>query len=384
MSVLDRKYIDTAASTVQTWCERDQHELFECFTDFNEWLETEEAQEVRIRYRVEGLSNPGKALFASDIEAYNQAFKEFRNGRISQVLCEESIIELYGDNHWFERNQDRFEQLINCLIEGDVVPFVGAGLSVEGGFPSWKRHLEQQGRTSGLEAKHVAKLLDAGEYEQVIEEIEAKGYKDVFIQEIKDVFSKAGRITDTTLRLAELFNDTIITTNYDHIIEQVYDSGEKDKVQLIDSNNMLDDAEEGKITIIKLHGDVRSPARCILSKRQYNEAYGDGALDLSKPIPRLLAYHYKTSSLLFLGCSLNHDRTMQVFQAIKTEMGDMDRPSHFCLESMPEDEEKLRKRNAYLLSFGIIPIWFPQGHYEYIELILRCAKNEVRYRGRNR
>ncbi|MHA4812617.1 SIR2 family NAD-dependent protein deacylase [Flavitalea flava] len=241
--------------------------------------------------------------------------------------------------------------------------------------------MEQQGRTSGIDPALINSLLREGQYEQVIEEIEKKGYRDVFIQEIKDVFSKTGRITDTTLRLTDLFNDTIITTNYDHILEQVYENGENNNIQVIDSTNILEDPEEGKVTIVKLHGDVRSSARCILSKRQYNDAYGDGVLDLSKPIPKLLSYYYRTGSLFFLGCSLNNDRTMQVFQAVKTEMGDTDRPQHFSLEAMPEDEEELRKRNAYLLSFGITPIWFPKGCYDYIEQILRCARNELRYRG---
>lgn len=38
-------------------------------------------------------------------------------------------------------------------------------------------------------------------------------------------------------------------------------------------------------------------------------------------------------------------------------------------------------RNKYLLSFGITPIWFPKGSYDYVEQILRLARNELRYSG---
>ena len=271
---------------------------------------------------------------------------------------------------------------MDCLIVNSVVPFVGAGLSVDGGFPSWKKHLQQQGRTSGIDADHINSLLDNGHYEEVIEEIEVKGYRDAFIQEIKDVFSKTGKITDTTLRITELFTDTVITTNYDRLIEQAFDTGEEeDEIHLIDSSNILESAVIDKTTVIKLHGDIKTPVNCILGKKQYDEAYGNGTLDLKKPIPKLLSYHYKTSNLLFLGCSLNQDRTMQVFQAIKNQMGDIDRPQHFSLESIPKNEAELTKRNHYLLSFGITPIWFPNGSYDYIEQILRLARNEIRYRG---
>ena len=87
---------------------------------------------------------------------------------------------------------------------------------------------------------------------------------------------------------------------------------------------------------------------------------------------------------MFLGSSLYQDRTMQVFKAIKDEMnksGDIDRPPHFCLEAMPEEESEIVARNAYLTNYGIIPIWFPKGQYDFIEQILRLAKNEMRYRG---
>jgi len=382
MSVLDTSYKNASISTGKIWCDEDRHALFEYFTDFNEWLDGNDGQEIREKYGVDDLSQPSKALYAGDAEAYHQAFKEFQEERINQVLSKEYIEAQFGDTHWFERNQDRFEQLEKLLFEQSVVPFVGAGLSVEGGFPSWKKHLQQQGKTSGISAAHIDELLDRGEYEEVINEIEQKGYKDAFIQEIRDVFSKRGKLTATSLRLTELFSDTLITTNYDHLIEQAFDTGAQNTIQLIDSSNILEQPDQHKTTVIKLHGDINKPSQCILGKNQYDAAYGNGSLDLTKPIPKLLSFHYRTSNLLFLGCSLNHDRTMQVFQAVKDELGDVDRPQHFSLESMPEKECQLIERNAYLLSFGITPIWFPKDAYEYIEQILRLARNELKYRGK--
>lgn len=386
MSVLDITYKDAIVSTTRNsvkkiWCDEDRHNLFEYFTDFNEWIDGDEGQEIREKYGIDDLSQPSKAFYASDPEAYNQEFKIFRKEQKDQVLGAEYIFDHFSDDHWFQRNEERFEQLEKCLIERTVVPFVGAGLSVEGGFPSWKAHLKQQGRTAGIVAAHIDSLLDSGQYEAVIDEIEKKGNRDAFIQEIKDVFSKTGKLTDTTLRLSELFTDTIITTNYDHLIEQVFDTGKENNIQLIDSSNIWEKPDQNKTTVIKLHGDINKPAKCILGKNQYDEAYGNGTLDLSKPIPKLLSFHYRTSNLLFLGCSLNQDRTMQVFQAVKDEIGDVDRPQHFSLESMPENEVELTQRNAYLLNFGITPIWFPKDSYDYVEKILRLARNELRYRG---
>jgi len=382
MSILDTTYKKNLVKTEKKiWCDEDHHQLYEYFTDFNEWIDGEDGQEIRERYRINNLSQPSKALYASDPEAYNQAFRIFRKEKQNQVLCIEYIKEKFGDAHWFERNQERFEQLEKCLIEKNVVPFIGAGLSVEGGFPSWKMHLQQQGRTAGINAEQITTLLDNGQYEEVIQKIETIRNRETFIQEIKDAFSKNGDLTDTTLRISELFTDTIITTNYDHLIEQAFDTGGENTIQLIDIANISETPDQNKTTVIKLHGDINTPSRCILGKNQYDEAYGNGELDLEKPIPKLLSFHYRTSNLLFLGCSLNQDRTMQVFQAVKEKIGDVDRPQHFSLESIPENIEKLAERNAYLLSFGITPIWFPHKSYDYIEQILRLSRNELRYRG---
>src|SRR5947209_8287212 len=115
-----------------TWCDRDGHSLFEYYVDFNEWLDSEEASSVREAYKVDGISVPSKAFYAGDKEAYDQAFKEYRENRRGEVLNERYLCDQFTDNHWFERNLRRFDQLVERLETGDVVPFIGAGLSKAG------------------------------------------------------------------------------------------------------------------------------------------------------------------------------------------------------------------------------------------------------------
>ena len=366
---------------VEIWCDTDSHSDFECFEDFNEWLDSEEGQELRKEYKVDSLSEPSKALFAGDKPSYDNAFKQYRRDRRHEALSEGYITEQYGDNHWFERNLSRFDQLLEKIEECEVVPFVGAGLSVAGGFPSWKGHLKQQAKTAGLNDVEVEELLNQGFYEQVLEEIENRLGADVVTQEILDVFSKTGTLFQTTLLLSELFRDTIITTNYDKLIEKAFDTGVEKPYQIISGLNAMESPDPECVTIIKLHGDIKTPARCILSKNQYNQAYGNDEIDHSLPIPKLLDYYYRNSSLLFLGCSLNNDRTVQVFRAIREKYGDSwEGPRHYSIEQAPEDIEELRERNAYLAALGITAIWFEKEQFDYVDAILRLARNEIRYR----
>jgi len=85
--------------------------------------------------------------------------------------------------------------------------------------------------------------------------------------------------------------------------------------------------------------------------------------------------------MLFLGCSLNNDRTVQVFRAIKEKMADSwGGPRHFSIEQAPEELSDFRNRNEYLAKVGITAIWFEKGQYDAIEALLRLARAEIRYR----
>lgn len=267
------------------------------------------------------------------------------------------------------------------LEDAAVVPFIGAGLSCAGGFPTWKNHLRQQGETAGIPAEHIADLLSNGHYEAVIEEIENGLGRDVFAQEIRDVFSRSGSVTSTAWLIAELFPDTVITTNYDRLIELAFSTGEEDPYQIINCTNGLDEEEPHRVSIVKVHGDIKNPARCILSKNQYDAAYGNPDIDMALTIPKTLDYHFRNSSLLFLGCSLNNDRTIDVFRKVKEKIGDADTPQHFAIEQAPESLEDLIARNAYLLRLGITGIWFEKDQFDLVDDMLRHARNELSYRG---
>ncbi len=364
------------------WCDEDEHYRYEHFADFNEWLDSEEGQAARGEYGVDALPQPSKALFSGDRSSYDEAFQAFRKQCRHEALGETWFQEQLGDDHWFQRNVDHFIQLVDLMVAGAVVPFVGAGISASAGFSSWKDHLRHQGKTAHIASKRIEALLASGAFETVLEEIEAVRGREVFIQEIRDEFSRNLTIPDVVWRISELFTDTVITTNYDRLLEQSFETGEADRVQVINGLNALDKPDPKKITVIKLHGDIREPKRCILSKNQYDEAYGNGSLNMHKPIPKLLAYHYKNSSLLFLGCSLSNDRTVQVFRKIREDMGEEEETKqHFSIEQTPESPEEIAQRNAELAKLGITPIWFEKGRYELVGSLLSLAKNELRHRG---
>lgn len=370
------------APALSTWCEEDRHRKYGDYRDFNEWFEGAEGVDAREAAKVAGLANPSKAFYVGDREGYTIAFESWRQGQRNHWLSREALIELCADAHWADRNTTRFDQLCDQVALANVVPFIGAGLSQPGGFPTWKDHLRQQGRTAGLPPDAVEAMLAAGEYEGIVHAIEAQRGQPVFRQELRDAFSRNGTIPPADYLIAELFSDTLITTNYDRLLEQAFDVGGGKPVQVLTPATILTSPEAESVTIIKLHGDIAAPGGCILSRNQYAAAYGDGAIDHGLPIPQALDYYFRNSSLLFLGCSLNQDRTVQVFEAImdRALAESADLPQHFAIEQLPGDEAALIARNAALLRIGVTPIWFPAGAFEFIEEILRLARNEMNFR----
>lgn len=372
------------AQPPETWCQTDGHADYELFEDFNAWIDEGEIDlELPLLRKLGsvGLSNPSKAFFAGDREAYEQALQAFRDVRRRDVLSRDYLVEVFGEEdglHWFERNENRFDQLLGYLESQEVVPFVGAGVSSGCGFPTWSNHLKTQGKTAGIPSEQIQAWLHAGKYEEVIAHIEQVNGRETFEQEIRDVFSKRGSIQDITLLLSEMFTDTLITTNYDGLLEQVYDTGGK-KVQVINGVTAMTLPDPDKVTIIKIHGDVNDPAHCILGKAQYDQAYGEAQLDLHRAVPKILKRYYTNNNLLFLGCSLRNDRTLQVFQDTKAQAGDLSFPQHFAFEQAPEKLDELRARNSELLRWGITPIWFPKGQYDKVTDLLRHARNELNH-----
>jgi hypothetical protein len=159
------------SAQAETWCQSDGHSDYELFEDFNAWIDEGEIDLdlplLRDLGEV-GLSNPSKAFFAGDPKGYQQALQAYRAERRKEVLSLEALVDSYGNDdglHWFERNERRFDQLVQCLREQEVVPFIGAGISVGGGFPTWANHLRQQGRTAHIASQQVEAWLAQGQYE---------------------------------------------------------------------------------------------------------------------------------------------------------------------------------------------------------------------------
>jgi hypothetical protein len=272
-------------------------------------------------------------------------------------------------------NADHFEYIARDIKSGNgILPFVGAGMSMPFGFPGWGAFLLAQAGRVGIQAE-IQALLDAHDYEQAAAELlKARGYL-AFHDAIDKAYglSKLDGIslTGAITRIPHLTNGPVITTNFDHLLEEVF------KQAGIPFEYMVWGAKADIATtaltrnrrvLLKLHGDSEDSTDRILLKDDYDRQYGAGpSVDLTLPVPKLIQQMLLNRPLLFLGCSLDSDRTVTVLEQVVTAYRGL---AHYAIVEKPADISDFYKRAQFLSDHNIRPLWYPHGRHDLIDTIL--------------
>ncbi|MFT6218543.1 MAG: hypothetical protein ACJA2Y_001405 [Cycloclasticus pugetii] len=346
----------------------DDHNYFESRAKINEVVNDDENPiEVFMRKGDEEttLSNPSLALYYGDRGLYEQEVRQITDEQISSVL---NITD-------FPRNKRNFEELKETIQGGIVIPFIGAGLSISAGCPTWASFLADLMAEHGIDSDDAKALLASGDYERlmtlVIAESPPGAFEQYFAQDFKheDI-----TVTPCTL-LPRLFDKCVITTNFDLVVDESYKlEGMPFSTQAIglhDEFTFLTSVPKGQRCILKLHGNINNQNHRVLTHEEYQSAYGDdGLISFNNHIPKLLKRIYLSYSLFFIGCSMNIDRTVQTFEKIVAEETAHKVPEHYALLEVPEDDEAYQALKQRMIACNIKPIWYPNGEHQLIEELL--------------
>jgi HEAT repeat protein len=276
----------------------------------------------------------------------------------------------------------RNAQTLSSLIEQlgtplGVVPFVGAGMSVDTGLPDWRRFLMDQAG-EGSVAERVGDLLNQGKYEEAAQAIHDHRSAIQFQEAVERTFGQAALKTRTpqgaVLCLPRLASGPVITTNVDSVLETVFaHSGPPGRFAEVIEGVRIDLARKAfhrnDHVLLKLHGDASDRTHRVLTLQDYNEKYG-----VSQRLKALFEFTL-TRRLLFLGCSLQMDRTVEVLRETAARYPDY--VDHFAVLEQPRDANELTAREEMLGKLGIRPIWFPPGDFQSIELLLNALADLV-------
>ncbi len=274
----------------------------------------------------------------------------------------------------------QFTDLLLAADRGRVVPFVGAGLSKPLGMPLWGEALTQLlARLHGVDVAAIQPLIESGQYLLAAQRMAAHdaAVTSAFIRNTyraQELRLKAGPLQ----HLPRFARGCIVTTNFDDAIEKTYEQAIyhgkpmdfKAYMHGTQEHNFFSRMVRGDRCILKLHGDAESDATHILTEQQYEQAYGQPpAFDFQKPLPKALRQIYISQSLLFLGCGLEQDWTMDLFKAAK-ESDAYQVPNHYAIVEQPNTAGRRQQKEAQLLELNIQPIWYPQGDHQMVERVV--------------
>ncbi|WP_201536176.1 SIR2 family NAD-dependent protein deacylase [Psychrobacter immobilis] len=192
------------------------------------------------------------------------------------------------------------EQLLSSFRQGNVILFVGAGVSMNLGLPSWKSLIDKISEDLGYdpeiyqtfgESLSLAEyyILQKGNIGQLRSWMDRKWHADhidISKSKIHEYIAKAKF-------------PIIYTTNYDRWIEYALDHHSMPYTKISSVSDMTK-IRNGSTQVIKFHGDFDDDESIVLGETSYFER-----LEFESPLDIKLRADILGKSVLFIGYSLN-------------------------------------------------------------------------------
>jgi SIR2-like domain len=204
---------------------------------------------------------------------------------------------------WFRSMLQPLEEL-DLLRElrqdGRLIPFVGSGLSLPLGLPTWSRLMDLVARE--LDYDPAVFKVNGNEMQLAEYYVAAKGS----IGPLRSVMDRAFNPRDEDIRasrahkaLVDMKLPMIYTTNYDEIIERAFELHDR-PCHAIANIDDIARAPRDVTQVIKFHGTFSDDASLVLTESSYFERLEfESALDIKLRADTL------RHSLLFIGYSLS-------------------------------------------------------------------------------
>ena len=259
-------------------------------------------------------------------------------------------------------NKDTYAELVKWGSRG-IIPVLGAGCSCSVGLPDWKTLLHKMAMIDETCSERVDNLICEKKYEEAAEFTAGFLGKVVFKKRLCKLLDSSNYVDNYPYYLqliAKTFLGPIITLNVDRVLEDFFAKyTDSSLLTFIPFNTFQDNAISDAIhhnnhILIKIHGSIDIPDSMIFSKSDYDIVYGNTHVDRTLPMPHIFEQAVSKNPLLFLGCSLNHDRFMDI-------MNEISFGENYALLEIPETKDELAKRRKELGDLHIFPIWYPRG-----------------------
>lgn len=252
-------------------------------------------------------------------------------------------------------------ELIEKITHDNCVVYVGAGLSMGAGLPNWQTLLENMIEWSlnhGVSFNNKAdlkKMIREEKYLKVANIIVKRMGNQRFGEFLVSVFRKPGlRPTEAHLLLPKIPFVSVLTSNYDKLIESAYTiirQGESVAVFTHSNNRDLAAVLSSKeFHILKTHGSIDDIETVVLSLEDYQK------LMHSNELYRIyLEQLFTSKTVLFIGFSLADPDLFSILDGLQVDLKKITPPHYALLEertiTKSEAEELRETYNIHVLRY---------------------------------
>jgi hypothetical protein len=255
------------------------------------------------------------------------------------------------------------QDLRSAYVGGNLIVFVGAGVSAAGGLPTWGPLTDQI--LTRLRKVASSNICDEAEgYKNRGQYIEALSAARLglgaleFDLAIETALNDRGRdVPEVAQAIAALQSKlrAVLTTNLDHFLERAFAGAWPALAR------PTGDLASRRHYILKLHGTLLERDTWVFVRSQY-----DRAIFASPALQETFRALFRACPILFVGCGLADDNLDQTLGSVRALSGDSP-PMHFAL--LPEPIGPLRRQQ--LEAAGVRLVTYPAGAHSYVLQVLR-------------
>jgi Sir2- and TIR-associating SLOG family/SIR2-like domain len=227
--------------------------------------------------------------------------------------------------------RERFlKEFPKAVADDAAAIFVGAGVSIGAGYPSWKELLQDIGEELGVRSSDVLDLAALAQWS-----ISRSAGKTRILTVIRNEVGADKPVPVPLEVIARLPIRNIWTTNYDRLIERAFGAIGRPIDTISASSDLAIRTRPGAARLYKMHGSVDRLDDIVISTDDY-ELYRNkrGAF-----LP-LLQAHMTSFSILFVGLSFTDPNIRHVLSLIR-ETFHTAPPEHFAIVRPPHRAEYL-------------------------------------------
>ena len=294
----------------------------------------------------------------------------------------------------YSSNQQNFDELLHQMKKNTVVPLFGAGFSGEA-YSGWADLLRNMAKPFPSCAASVESCLTSGAFEEAASLLCKKMGEFYFLEELYRTFGpqtlpdSIGKISKERKGIPHIFTGPVMTTNVEQVIEELYERKLPVLCPHTDyHHSQAERALQSSAPILyKLHGDIEDREHVVFTKEQYDGVYGSSAGDST--LVQTLKQIFSAKTVLFLGCSLESDRVLEVLDRCcgshvyyalvelpEETKNDADPFAPNLLNADGTEKEAYKRRRQFMSKHHIKCIWYPYHKFDSLNVFLQELQNQ--------